>query len=852
MKNAPAKLALILLTGALLFSCNITRRVKDPERLLTKNEFNVNGKKTASEDLENLMVKKPNSDIFGYRLRLNLYNLANPNPDSTFKAKFTGKPEKYARMSAILSEKQVARLGKSFYYFGIHEMLKRVGEAPVLLDQKSIDKSLLRLKGYYFNKGFFNAAATATIDSSAKKRAKVVYDIQTSAPYIIDSLKQTISSPVVDSLFQANKTESALKSGKQFNSEDFDAEKVRLNTLFRNNGVYHFQQNYIRFVIDTVNTDHKANSNMIIDDYSFRVGDSMQTKKFQQFKISEVNVFTDATLGKDKQTIKDSTSYKDVNLYAFEKIKYRPKALTDAIFINKGALFADWRTTVTSRYLSNLRVFNYPTIQYQEDPRDPEGKSLIANIYLVPRKKYSFGASLDVTHSNIQDFGIAGSTSVTIRNVFNGAETLELAARGSIGSSTDLANPNNTFFNVSEYGGDMKLSFPRVLSPIKTERLISKRMIPSTMISMGYAKQRNIGLDKENFTGSFTYNWTPKRLYSARFDLFNVQYVKNLNTANYFNVYRSSYDALNGIARNYSGIDPTYFDGNGNLIIESGTSGFINSALGQSDAIPLSPTDLRTVRSIEERRRRLTENNLIFASNYQYTMTTKTDLQDNEFFTFRGKVESAGIFLSLIARASRQLENQNGNNTIFDIEYSQYIKTELEYIKHFDLGRRKVFALRAFGGIAIPYGNSNNVPFSRSYFGGGSNDNRGWQSYGLGPGTSGGINDFNEANMKIALNFEYRFHLFGDLHSALFVDAGNIWNVLDNVEDTRYTFNGLRSLGDLAIGSGIGFRYDFNFFVVRLDVGYKTYEPSIYEGSKWFRHYNLANSVLNIGINYPF
>lgn len=853
MRNALAKLAFIFLIGMFISSCDTTRRVAKNERLLTKNEFLIDGKKTKSEELENLMVKKPNSSLLGYRLRLNLYSLANPNPDSTFKAKFVNKPNKYKRMSAVLSEKQVARLGKSFYYYGIHELLKKIGEPPVVIDQKSIDKSLLRLKGHYFNNGYFNAKTSAIIDSSQQKRAKITYQIDRGAPYILDSITQQIATPILDSLFKSRISESALKKGKRFDSDDYDTEKSRINELFRNNGIFHFQQNYIKFDIDTVDTGHKANSKMVIENHNFRDGDSTKTEPFKQYKISRVNIFTDASMSLTDSYIRDSANYNNFHLYAFRKMKYRPKAITDAVFITPGSLFADWRTTVTSRYLSNLRVFNYPTIQYKEDPTDPEGKSLIANIYLVPRKKFSFGASLDLTHSNIQDFGISGSTSVTIRNVFNGAETLELAGRGNIGSSSDLANPNNTFFNVSEYGADMKLSFPRVLLPFKTDKIISKRMIPSTAISMGYAKQQNIGLDKENFTGSFTYSWTPKRLYSARFDLFNIQYVKNLNTGNYFNVYKSSYTALNDIARRYPAIvDPTVIDGNGDLIKDFGTSQFVNDILYDPSTHPVTTEDFRTVRSIEERRLRLTENNLIFASNYSYFKTTKTDLQDNNFYNFRGKIESAGNFLTLLSRLSNQPKNSLGNRTIFDIEYSQYIKGEVEYIKHWDLGRKNVVAVRAFGGLAVPYGNSNNIPFSRSYFGGGSNDNRGWQSYGLGPGSSGAINDFNEANMKLAFSAEYRFNLFGDLHSAIFADLGNIWNVLDNVTDPRYVFEGWHSLEDLALGTGFGLRYDFNFFVVRLDFGFKTYEPAIQEGSRWFQHYNFSNSVLNIGINYPF
>ena len=146
----------------------------------------------------------------------------------------------------------------------------------------------------------------------------------------------------------------------------------------------------------------------------------------------------------------------------------------------------------------------------------------------------------------------------------------------------------------------------------------------------------------------------------------------------------------------------------------------------------------------------------------------------------------------------------------------------------------------------------NNIPFSRSYFSGGSNDNRAWQPYSLGPGSSGATNDFNEANMKIAISGEFRFKILGSLKGALFADAGNIWNVLDNVADEKSTFTNLRDLKDIALGSGFGLRYDLSFFVIRFDLGFKTYNPANENSKRWFREYNFGHSVLNFGINYPF
>ena len=566
------------------------------------------------------------------------------------------------------------------------------------------------------------------------------------------------------------------------------------------------------------------------------------------YKISKVDIYTDNTNSKNEAKIKDSITYKDFTLYSEKKLKYRPKAITDAVFINKGSMFSDINTTLTTRYLSNLKVFNYPTIQYKIDPKDKN--ALIASVYLSPRRKFTFNPSVDFTHSNIQDFGISGSTSLGIRNVFNGAETFEIGFRGNVGASKDLANPNNNFFNISEIGVDAKLNFPRLFFPLKTDKIIPKSMIPSTSISVGFAKQRNIGLDKQNFTSTFSYLWTPKKNTSIRYDILNIQFVKNLNVGNYFNIYQSSYSALSTLATNYN-FNPTYFT-NGQLTIESGTNAFLNAVLGPNPTITPSEQDLKAIRSIEERKQRLTENNLIFASSLSYSKTTKKDLYDNAFHAYKAKFESAGNLLSFFARTSKQLNNQSGANTFFEVEYSQYFKGEMEYVKHWTFSGKRVLAVRGFAGLAVPYGNSRSIPFSRSYFAGGSNDIRAWQPYSLGPGSSGGLNDFNEANMKLSLSAELRFNLFAKFNGALFTDTGNIWNVFDNIDDKTYTFNGINSLQTIAVGSGVGIRYDQGLFVVRFDLAFKTYNPSQLEERKWFREVNLSKSVLNIGINYPF
>ncbi|HEX8575999.1 MAG TPA: BamA/TamA family outer membrane protein [Flavobacterium sp.] len=857
MKNTVAKISLFILIGIIHSACDSLKRVPEGKLLLTKNEILVDEKKSDEEEVSALLYQKPNSRILGFPLRLTIYNLATPNPDSVYKAKFINNPAKLKRQTWLLSEKQVKRKGESFLYSGIHNFLKKTGEAPVIVDKARAQKSLLRLRSHYFNNGYFNTTTSFSIDTMGKRKAKINYVIHRGTVSVIDSVEAKITTPALDSLYQLNKRLSLIKQGDFFKSKNFDTERNRITTHFRNNGAYDFQQSYINFDVDTVATGNKSNVKVVIGDYSTRQGDSTITRPFKLYNISKVNIFTDTPVEKTNAIVKDTAIYKNFNLYSYDKLRYKPKALTDAIFITPGTKYSDLRTNLTTRYLNNLKIFSYPAIQYIEDKDDPTGSSLIANVILTPRKKKTFGAAVDVTHSNIQDFGISLNTSLVIRNIFRGAETFNISARGNIGSSKDLANPNNQFFNISEYGIDTKLSFPRILMPFNTDKIIPKNMIPSTVINLGFAKQQNIGLDKENFTGSMVYNWNPRRRNSARvsvirFDLFNIQYVNNINIANYFNVYNSSYNVLNNYAQNYN-VNPANVDAGGNLtILEGGANNFITDVLSGTTSLTPEDDAYKRIRSVEERRKRLTENNLIVASSYNFSRTTKDNLADNTFYVFRAKVEPAGNVLSLFAAASTAIDNANNKKKIFDIEYSQYIKTELEYIRHWDLSKDKVFAVRSFFGIAIPYGNSTNIPFSRSYFAGGSNDIRAWQPYSLGPGSSGGVNDFNEANMKITTSGELRFRIFNNLKGALFVDAGNIWNVLDDVEDKPSVFEGLSSLKNIAVGSGFGFRYDLNFFVVRIDLGFKTYNPADESGKKWFRDYNFANSVLNIGINYPF
>jgi outer membrane protein assembly factor BamA len=843
LKYAFTKISLITLTIMLFTSCNTIKRVNEDEHLLTKNTVYVNDKKNNTELVNNLIYQRPNGKLLGFPLRLHLYNLARPNIDSILNAKYRNPENPRNGQKKLLSLKQYEALVSTKK--NINAWWKKTGEAPVIVKAEKAEKSKKQLRQYYFSKGWFNTETSYTINKTDDQRATVEYFVKTGTPYILDSINSKISTPSIDSLYhQSLKNGSVIKSGQQYDDTNFGAERSRLSEQLRNSGYYHFGQDYIYFVIDTVKTDHKVHTDLIIQNRMIRTEDSIVRTPFKVYKIKEVNIFTDDKFENKDAPITDSLTYKNYNLYSYDKLKYRPKALTDAIFITKGGLFKDIDRTRTYKYLSELKIFKYPTIDYIENVNDT---TLTANIYLIPKKKFGLNFAAEVSQSNIQTVGFSFSTGLLIRNIFKGAEIFEISGIGSIGASKDRANPQDQFFDINEIGATMKLTIPRLFFPIKTEKIIPKFMSPTTRFSATATSQRNIGLDKQTFSGGLSYNWYPSRKVTNTFDLFNVQYVKNLNTDNYFRVYQNSYNRLNDIARSIN-----YINQSETLGIPNQANTFISDVLTENTTLSPADDDFINVNSISERKNRLTEDNLIFSSSFNYVKSRRENLFDNDFSILRFRGELAGNLLSNISKIAGVQKTADDRYEIFGVAFSQYIKGEIDYVKYWDLGHKNVLAVHSYIGLAVPYGNSNNIPFAKSFFAGGPNDNRAWTAYNLGPGSSKSINEFNEANFKLHFSAEQRFNIFGSFYGALFADAGNIWNIFDNVTDEAATFDGFSSLQEIALGSGIGLRYDFSYFVFRFDVGFKTYNPANESGNRWFKEYNFNKSVFNIGINYPF
>ena len=803
MKIYKVKIVLFTLITTLLSSCSISKNLNEGEKILKKNNLFINDVITQNDSLNNLFLQNKNSTFIGIPVGALIYTASKSNTDSIFDNWLLKKRNK-KKLTRLFSEKQVNQIRE--YYKSFNNWKKDNGEKLVLIDSSKTLESAKNLNSYFQNIGYLDNRVSFEIEDDKTKSffADINYKVSTGPQYYVGDVNSIIESKIIDSIYKKNIDKSFLIKNQIFRTKNFEFERDRLNRLFKNSGIYNFQINSILFdvEIDSAKNVYSLPIKVIIKDDNYKV-----------HKIDKISV----------------KSLKEV-----ESLDLNSDFISNQIKFKTGSVFNDSLRTITLQNFNKLDLFSFPSISYEY--LNKSSNSLEANIILNSKKKYGIGFGLDIKQSNIEDIGVSFENRFKTRNIFKNGENLEISASGSLGKSANVT--------ISQINYDLILRFPKFLF-LKNNKAL-KSLDQRSFINLGASNQRNIGLDRNSFKFDLNYSWSKKNNF-YNLSLSQVELIKNKNIQNYFNIYSNSYDIINEIAKDYA-FNTNYFL-NGNLKIPDGIDLFIDDALS-IHSLTLSSEDYKQINYINNRKKRLTTNNLIIGSTFSISNNYETRYDKTNFNQWRIKFQSAGALTNILIGNSKK--NNEGLKTISDLPFSQFIKSELSYIKHWTLGDNSTIASRYFLGFAIPYGNSNNIPFSESFFGGGSNDNRAWEVYRLGPGSSGATDEFNEGNLKIAFNFEYRFKMFGRFNGALFTDIGNIWNILDDTEDDRRTFNNLKDLNELAIGSGFGLRYDSGLFVFRLDMGLKTYNPARNKDERWFKDFSLKKSVFNIGLNYPF
>ena len=835
------KIFIYFLLTLFLSACSSVKRINGTKYLLTQNTIIVNDKKNNNTDLTELLVQKPNSKTLGLPLSLYFYNLGDNNKPKKASDWGTLKPKTYNFIKNIFSEKQSISFANSM--IGINNWFLKNGQAPITIDDKKIKKTINNLTAYHKNRGYFRVEVNSNKKLLNNKRGEIDYIINTGRPTYIDSIRTKIKSPVLDSLYQSKKALSYLKTGEQFIESNFIKEAKRITNLFRNNGIYHFTENDLGYYnIDTANTNnYRTNIDLVIFDKKriLKTNGDYILKPYRIQKIRKVTVFTDYSFSKKDNPNLDSTSYKGITFLAHNKIKYNPKLLSESIFIRPNEVYADSLRNLTRKHLKSLRNFKVINIKYE--PVDSLNNELDVSILLTPLDKFSLDLETELTHSNIRDLGVSAKFSIVNRNIFKGAEIFKLSFLSSFFNASQDANKEEQFFNSWEIGADISLEIPRFVAPFGINKFVPKRMSPRTIFSLGTSIQQNIGLDRETLTALMSYKWQYNAKKTIQLDIFNTQYVRNLRIGNYFDIYNSEYIKLNSVAKEFYN-NPGY-----NLERQQETVSFMSTVFNDPNFLVNNPDSYRNNLNILDRYNIITSDFLIPTIAYSFTYNNQNDFRDNNFSFFKIRVANSGNIGGLLSNK----KNNNNRKTIFNIPLAQYFKTDIEYKKFWEIDDTSVIGFRSFIGAIIPYDNSA-IPFTKSYFAGGSNDIRAWQTYDLGPGNRNSGLEYNIGSLKFLTSAEYRFDLFGSLKGALFVDAGNIWDITNSIfAEEEAKFNGINSVKDIAVGSGFGLRYDFSFLVFRLDLGFKMHEPYL-ETNKWFRNYNFSNAVYNIGINYPF
>ncbi len=823
------KLSFYFLIILFLISCNSTEHVIEGQHLLTKNLIVIDSTKTNAPQLQKYILQKPNPRFVGLPLGLYFHNLGNHNKPKTSFEWAKENPSSYNFVKTIFSEKQSIAYANSF--IRLNQWFLNY-DAPEIVSDSKVKRTENNLAAYYKTQGYFESSVSSTIKKdSATKKAVVTYNISKGKPTILDTINIEIKSNVLDSIYKSSGMVSLLQTGKPYKDQMFRNEASNVVKLFRNNGIYNFTESALGFYVDSTRTDYKTNVDFLISGNRLIEEDGRYLEKpYQVYTIKDINVITDYSFSNAAEPYADSIKYKGIHFLAYDKIRYNPKYLAESIFLKKGGIYKDTLNNLTRTYLKTLKNFKATNIKFSA--LDDAKNELIMDVYLTPLEKYTLGFETELTHSNIRNIGVSGKFSLTNRNTFKGAELTKMSFLGSWFNSQN--GPG------WEIGTDLSIEIPRFVAPFGLSKFVPKEMSPRTLISLGSSFQKNIGLDRQTFTFLTDFKWQYNAKKTIQLEVLNTQYIQNLNVDSFFRIYNSEYQTLNEISKIYNNTSA-------DLQLPNEAVQFMNTVVGDASFQNSNPEEYNASLNILNRYNIITSDFLIPIIAYSYTYNNQTSFKDTNFSFFRARIANSGNILGFVSNS----RNSNGKKTFLDIPLAQYFKTDLEYKKFWELNNSSVFAFRAFMGAIFTYDGAD-IPFVKAYFAGGSNDIRAWQTYELGPGARNSGLEFNTGSFKFLTSAEYRFDVISKLKGALFIDAGNIWDISGSefLNDNE-KLTGLSSFKNIAVGSGFGARLDFNFLILRLDVGFKTYEPYL-SGNKWFKNYNFSNAVYNIGINYPF
>lgn len=691
----------------------------------------------------------------------------------------------------------------SLYVYNWGGFFKKIGEAPVIYSESDAQRTRQQMQLFLQNSGYFHAVVKHTAKPLNKRRKKVeaIYEVTLNEAFTIYQFVLANRNELIDSVMSNHIGYPRLKAGDRLDFNKLDEERERIAGDLRQHGFFDFTKDFIQYEIDTISAPRNqaiVQMNILLKPVKRR--DSIQYVQHYPFRIDQVQVHLIPRRA-EYRVEPFHVQHRGYDLFFYQDNQFHPRVFTDVIELIPGTYYSESAVRETLRHISSLRLFTGTDISFRQE--DPLSDRLLAEIRLSPESRQGLTATAEGSISSGQR-GVSGSLSWLNRNTFGKGEIFSLSITGLL--EVQLSQGQTGGFNTLELGAEAALNFPRFLLPFNTEGLVPKRMEPRSKVSTAIIRQQRFQFDRVVYRAGLNYLWRESTHKNHQIDLLELNYIRLFK------------------------IDPDF----------------------ERSAILLFGF----------------RDNFIASARYTFTYNTQKPTYQPRATFFRGVAELAGTgILPLIDAVFNLPKDENNVSKLLGVAYAQYVKLEVDYRKYFYLNSNNSVALRLFAGYTRPYGNSFDsvyafqAPFEKRYFIGGANDLRAFRAFSIGPGTSPAVLPINTAPIKLLTSVEYRFTVYKAFKSALFIDAGNIFYENLPIKGTNKMVKDLlpeqvltpeNLIRSIALGTGIGLRYDLSFFIIRVDVGIPVYNPAFAPGERWIRPTMVKYWTFQPGLGFPF
>ena len=685
--------------------------------------------------------------------------------------------------------------------------IRRVGTPPVIYDSTLTVASAEQLHTALSNRGYMNNTVTYRVDAdSVKRKARVAYDVTLGDPYYIRSIGYDIPNEELREIIMADSASFTVHAGDLLNYNQLDEWRQDITQNLRNKGYYAFNKEYITFMADTAAGSRAVDLTLNSRD-PYRNDHMPYYTDHEPFYVRNVVYVTnfdpvemhDGLWGVDTLTMRNG-----VQVYEGEDRYLRLDVLDECNHIEPGELYSAEAIDRTYRALGRLSVLKQINIDVRPVGEIDGVLMVDAYVLLQPDRTQTVSVSLEGTNSE-GDLGFGVGLDYQHRDIFKGSEVLNAKFKVSYESiSGNLSGLINN--NYSEYSAEVGLTFPKFMFPF-LKRTFKRKIQASTAFTVNYDYQARPEYTRVIAGGAWRYQWTERsRRLAHTITLFDLSFISV----------------------------PKYNDEFFNRIS--------NPLLFYSY-----------------------QDHLIMRMGYNFYRTNKAEMSvqqmgqfQRDVFTIRANAETAGNLLYGLSKATGQKADDNGSYKALGIRYSQYVKADADYALTHYFDRRQSIAFHVGAGIAVPYGNSDVLPFEKRFYSGGANSVRGWGVRTLGPGSYNSNNSLSNfiyqcGDIRFDVNLEYRAKLFWVVELGLFVDAGNIWTIKDYVDQPGGVFKFNKFYEQIAAAYGAGIRLDFKYFLVRVDMGMKAHNPaSGQEHWPLFHPRFKRDSEFHFSVGYPF